>query len=183
MRSDRGSSKRLRAFGLAGAAVFGLALVQAPASSAEDGAGGDVGTLATSYVGDTCNPEGIRDCLYLHYNSYDGTYLEPEGACHMTNRNISRHWGIENGSNDTRYVFRDYQPAANPDCWDASGDGQGLVNNAASYFNADCVSYQIYAGNSGQGHSQMLRYGNELGGPLASGIKNDNQSHYTRSGC
>jgi hypothetical protein len=169
---------RLRALRLVGAAVVGASLIWAPASSADDGSGG-ARTLATRYIGDTCNANGIRDCLYLHYNSYNENYQQPEGACHQTNRDIANHWGRLQDADAIRYVFRAFD--VNAWCYLGLGDGQGLINNAASFYNNDCVTFQVYAGKRGQGTSQILRYNTK--GPLNSGIKNNNESHYARSGC
>ncbi|MFF0728414.1 hypothetical protein [Streptomyces sp. NPDC004134] len=171
--------RSLPGLGLMGAAVVALALIQAPQSSAADERSGDAGALATSYVGDTCSYSDNKSCLYLHYNSYDPTYLRPRGACHMSSRTMTNHWGVVQGTEIVRYVFRTYN--ATSYCNYASGSGVALVNDAASYFNDDCVRYQVYSGTSGQGGSHILSSGSK--GPLNSSVLNTNESHYRRGTC
>ncbi|MDT0344547.1 hypothetical protein [Streptomyces litchfieldiae] len=157
------------------ATTLALGLLQAPASHADDG--NDVGAQATINVGDTCDEAGIRDCLLLHYNSYPAGSA-PNSACHASNRNLGNHRGQEDGSNYLAYVFR---TGYGPGCHNESGYNERLVNNAASFNNRDCANFQIYAGTFATGHSRMA-YHNTIG-QMGTDLKNNNESHYARSGC
>ncbi|MFD7508882.1 hypothetical protein ACFV5N_05970 [Streptomyces sp. NPDC059853] len=161
-------------------AALAMAFSTGSASNAEEKTDDVVVPQATSYVGDTCGSANNRYCLRLHYGPYNSTTRTATGSCHVTNRSsIPNHWGVIQGTEIVRYVFR--ADLNGYGCGHVEGNGYALSAAVASYRNVDCKAHQIYAGTSGQGHSQMLGIG--AVGALNSGVLRKNNSTYAQGGC
>jgi hypothetical protein len=153
-------------------------LVTAPQASA----------APTSYVGDECSSAYNRACFRIHFNSRSETTQLSQSACLASNKSISNHLGYSpNGAALVRYVFKGFpgyyvdpdgdthQGMKNP-C-DATGDGQSVMDNAASAYNQDpSHSYTVYSNTGYTGSKKTIPKYDGIARNLGSGLKNKNSS-------